>query len=113
MCKNFRTANRAGGQGRRRMTPSEYCLTCHRKIRSEPRTHRAHAEAGVGCLRCHPPMRTRDGMAYSIHDHKFLFLKPEDPPVAGPREACALCHPGEQTGKRAADLARSGAGSIQ
>ncbi len=113
VCKNFRETDRTGKGGRARMSPSEYCMTCHPRDWPRPELHETHLGSGVHCHRCHAPRRTADGSAYSIHDHKFLFLAPEDPPVSGPGEACALCHPGRRPAKRAADLARSGAGPIQ
>ncbi len=98
ICKNFRSTLAPGR--RARMTPSEYCLTCHRGGLPDTAIHRAHLRGGVDCLRCHPPLREAGGAAYSIHDHKFLFLEPPDAPPASPLEACSRCHPAGPEAKR-------------
>ncbi len=89
VCKNFR--NRAEPSEKARMTPSEYCLSCHDGEAPLP-IHDAHRDGGVGCHECHAPALGSDGKTYSIHDHKFLFLPPPPRPPAGPTDTCRRCH---------------------
>ncbi|GAB4265624.1 MAG: hypothetical protein Kow0092_18090 [Deferrisomatales bacterium] len=90
VCKNFRS--RLSPSAVPRMTPSEYCLSCHRDRWPGDRLHTAHLEAEVHCHRCHAPKRTADGRSHSIHDHKFLFQPPEGGPAETPGAACGSCH---------------------
>ncbi|GAB6062734.1 multiheme c-type cytochrome [Deferrisoma palaeochoriense] len=99
ICKNFRSQLEKGEKPR--MTPSEYCLTCHAGTFPRTPEHERHLAGGVHCHECHDPLRTAEGNAYSIHDHKFLFLEPGGPPVGSPQEACRRCHgPGPEARKR-------------
>jgi hypothetical protein len=90
VCKNFRSQTVPGEKAQ--MTPSEYCLTCHAKTWPESELHQTHLEREVQCPECHVPGVAKDGGGHSIHDHKFLFGKPDAPRALTLRESCAQCH---------------------
>ncbi len=90
-CKNFRGQG-AGGKAKATLSPSEYCLSCHRKDLPRDDLHGKHGERGVHCHRCHGPLVSPGGKQYSIHDHKFLFMAAEAPQALAPRDACRQCH---------------------
>ncbi|MBI5017003.1 MAG: hypothetical protein HZB55_16150 [Deltaproteobacteria bacterium] len=90
-CGNFRN-KRVQAKPKPKMTVSEYCLSCHRGDTPKDETHRRHAEAAVPCHRCHGPLRSRDGAAYRVHDHKFLFGTPEAAATPSPAGNCTRCH---------------------
>jgi hypothetical protein len=91
ICKNFRS--RLDSKEKVQMTPSEYCLSCHRDDWPGDSLHQDHLQDGVHCHRCHVPEVAPGGKRFSIHDHKFLFLEPEVAEAVPPREACGHCHP--------------------
>lgn len=93
VCKNFRSS--LGPVERPRMTPSEHCLSCHRKRLPETPLHQAHSAGDVHCTQCHVPRVAPGGDHYSIHDHKFLFLEPEKRQALTPWGACVHCHSSE------------------
>jgi hypothetical protein len=92
VCRDFRS-QRAQAKQKPKMTPSEYCLSCHRGDTPKDETHRRHEEAAVSCNQCHVPLPARGRAAYSVHDHKFLFGKPEPAKAVPPTESCGRCHP--------------------
>lgn len=89
VCRDFRS-QRAPAKAKAKMTPSELCLTCHKADVPRDDLHRRHAEETVHCHQCHVPLQT--GGAYSVHDHKFLFARPDAAPAATPAETCGRCH---------------------
>jgi hypothetical protein len=90
VCKNFRS--RLEPKEKPEMSPSEYCLTCHEATWPKTGLHELHLEGNVHCHRCHVPKLAQGGEHFSIHDHKFLFIKPEAARALSPREACSQCH---------------------
>ncbi len=89
-CQSFR--GRRARQEKARMTPSEFCLSCHAGDRPGDRVHAGHADRGVECHRCHVPSVDRSGRRQSVHDHKFFFGEPATEPFPTPRESCGGCH---------------------
>jgi hypothetical protein len=66
------------------ITPDEHCGDCHRKIFKAGRAHTRHEPAQAACTDCHIPTTAKDGLRYSIHDHRFDY--------SGPEPACDECH---------------------
>lgn len=91
VCRNFRGKG-GEAQEKPRMTPTEYCLSCHKDVGSSSGVHKRHAGAGLSCLQCHPPLLARGGHRYTVHDHKFLFLEPERRAGTPTDDACKKCH---------------------
>ncbi len=98
ICKNFRSEMQKTEKPR--LTPTQFCLSCHRDTLPATPVHERHLAGGVDCRRCHDPLRTADGTGYSIHDHKFLFQAPPGPPVGPADRACRTCHAGGAEAKR-------------
>ncbi|GAB4366859.1 MAG: hypothetical protein Kow00128_10710 [Deltaproteobacteria bacterium] len=92
LCKNFRLAL-AGGRDRgpRRMTPDEYCRSCHDGTVVPPPPH--HERARGACLSCHPA--AAEGA--SVHDHRYIppeaIAKKDFLPSPDFRSICFACHP--------------------
>lgn len=98
LCKNFRISRKdAAGNGPRKMTAQEFCLSCHDgTVVPVPPEHGRQNIGSGRCLSCHPPVKSRNGKT-SIHDHRYI------PPEAltgndrksfpDSRGACFTCHP--------------------
>lgn len=91
VCRDFRN-QQVQAKPKPKMTTSEHCLSCHRRDTPKDDTHRRHAEAAVACLQCHGPLLEKRRGAYSVHDHKFVFGKPESTQRAARAENCTRCH---------------------
>ncbi len=90
VCKNFRSQR--SPTAKPKMSASEYCLSCHQRTWTKTDLHARHLEREVHCQRCHVPALAPSGAGHSIHDHKFLFGKPEAPRALSLRESCSQCH---------------------
>ncbi len=53
------------------LTPAEYCLSCHEKIKKDQQ-HELISAQDAGCFNCHTPLRDKAGKP-SIHDHKYVY----------------------------------------
>ncbi len=80
-------------------TPSEFCMTCHKKeeVKSlgdekTQKMHGYHIIKDVNCHDCHQPKLSPDENRYSIHDHKFMFIKPKYKKQFTVEESCKNCH---------------------
>lgn len=71
-CQNFRHFETE--DDKEHLTHDQYCLTCHTGHHDHP-----EESPGTNCTICHQPTRTRDGTAYSIHDHRFSYDTPPGP----------------------------------
>lgn len=99
ICKNFRaqkTESLAEGEKKEFLTPSEYCMTCHKRDLPRTNLHMSHLIDAIKCHDCHQPKLTPDKERYSIHDHKFMFLEPEYKVKFSVEESCKHCHKGKQ-----------------
>jgi hypothetical protein len=102
LCKNFREARKeTTGTGPQKMTPEEYCVSCHDgTIVTLARYHDHPEVASRRCQVCHPPVRNAAGEV-SIHDHRFLpdsaLQKNDFIPSPDFRSICFRCHPVPQS----------------
>lgn len=95
LCKNFRlTLAGSRAAGPRKMTPDEFCRSCHDGTVVPP--PQRHADARGPCLSCHPPEK-RPGGGFTIHDHRYLppeaIAKKDFIPAPEFRSICFACHP--------------------
>jgi hypothetical protein len=84
-------AEMEGKSAEYRLTPDEFCGTCHRGIKQAQRAHADHDPETAGCVDCHVPALNESRTAYSIHDHKFRFGPPKPEHIAG-GDPCEGCH---------------------
>lgn len=101
ICKNFRANKQKlldtkDGKEKENFTPWEYCMTCHDRDLPETKLHTKHKLPDVDCHDCHQPKLSPDKERYSIHDHKFMFIKPERTEQFTVEESCKHCHKTKQ-----------------
>ncbi|MFZ5951596.1 MAG: multiheme c-type cytochrome [Candidatus Rifleibacteriota bacterium] len=68
-CQNFRDVKTRDNSNY--LSSDEYCLTCHTDQQNHP-----EESPGSNCMVCHQPPLNASG-TMSIHDHKFIFKRPE------------------------------------
>jgi len=92
VCGNFR--QQMVETEKKIMTPSQYCMTCHKRQWPPEEMPEIHAEhhLDVDCRTCHTPRTTASGKRYSIHDHKFMFSGKDQNIVIVRTQTCDGCH---------------------